>query len=124
VAAFWNGQASSLPSLDPSLPPSDPDRWSSSPSSPSKSSSTTVIDHQLGSPSDHAYIDALYSLLEAKEAGARAEWDATLEDAFENDGFEKGETAPRGKEGLSAVSMWRVLRRMNGKILRREALGY
>lgn len=122
----WFGLASPLPLLDSDIPANDPARWSSHRKSDiddhpsSKELTLRTTSHTFGHPSEMVYVDSLMSFLQAAypEAGTKAPW----EQDYSSDGLGNGD--PKGPEGHYATTQWRRERRTNGKVLRREILGY
>ena len=115
VAAIWAGQMpAGLPALDPSIPPTEPDRWTSRPSDTSAPVEPFVAD--LKYPSDVAYVNAILSLLpqELKSPGSDDELEAP----------EDLSISQPTDEGWQKVPRFRAQRRENAKTLRRHMLGY
>lgn len=124
----WVGLAPPLPLLDTSIDSKDPQRWTSRRRHPCQEQKVTdnsgvnldpaflTVSH----PSDFAYIDALLRFVKKvdPDAGTEPPW----QQEYVSDGLGNG--TPKGPESLYATTKWRIERRSNGKMLRRETLGY
>lgn len=120
VAAAWSGHIdphphSALPSLDPSIPSTDPDRWTSSSTAPKQGANLTT---DLGYPSDTAYQNALLALLPTDLAQQGDDEETQVPETQSN------QPVLAKSEGWSIMPTFRNQRRQDTKRLRRLLLGY
>ncbi|KAJ9476921.1 Thiol-specific monooxygenase [Pseudozyma hubeiensis] len=119
VSAAWSlhlpraPNSTALPRLDPSIPTTDPLKWSTTTSSPQDSGNKTS---DLGYPSDTAYQNSLLSLLPAhlRPQGPDEFTPVTRENA----------PTTAEQEGWNSIAEFRNQRRADTKRLRRLLLGY
>lgn len=119
VAAAWSGAilpapgSTALPRLDPSIPTTDPTKWSTT----LPHSTHTNHSSDLGYPSDTAYQNALLGLLPP-----HLQHPPSTQDQHSN---QQQHLPPHlSHEGWSQVAPFRNEQRANTKLLRRSALGY
>ena len=115
VAAAWSGLLpTALPRLDPTLPTTNPAKWSSTSTTPHHNANTTS---DLGYPSDSAYQDALLHLLppHLRESG---------KDEQTKVPHQAQTPITANDEGWSRMPDYRNQRRQDTKRLRRILLGY
>ncbi|KAK0545282.1 monooxygenase [Tilletia horrida] len=119
VAHFWAGAVPPLPHLDPDIPVSDATKWSSAVEpehvQDRPHNDTRPVLHLLSHPSEGAYVDQLVQRIAGEARTSPV-------DKLPTDG--RGVASAWGPEANYLTTKWRLERRVNGKLLRRQQLGY
>lgn len=118
AANVFLGKMPPLPRVRSDLPMSDPQRWEPQPAN-DHHSQPLWRDWTFGASSEIAYHDALLALLPGPQSKERPPGEQQYLE--HNDGRGEGVHPP---EGWYQFAQWRRDRRIHGKELRRETLGY